>query len=278
MRVLAVICAATLTGFAQSPPPKVPKKTDSALRNRVTEFHRNQMAGNFRKALDLVAKDSQDFFLSMSKTKASVFKIEDIQYKDKFSKAIVKIATTNHVMVGVRTIEVPTSAVDYWKLEDGKWMWYHDVAADQPNFFGVPIGEGSKDDATLAKAVPKDTSPQALTSAAESALQGASNKSMFDKESLEFTLGKPGTQEFKVRNGYSGSVHLVVALPAEQTGVTVEPSEIDIKPRSEVTVKVRYWALYKQPATTNLTLKLEPFPRLYSFPVVVVPEPQDAKP
>ena len=270
MRVLAVLFAATLAASAQTPQAKVPGKVDTALRARVNEFHHQQMAGNFRKAFDLVAKDSQDYFLSVSKDQPKVFSIDEIQYSDKFTKAAVRVAATNRILVGSRAIDVPTSAVDYWKLQGGKWMWYHNLEADKPNFFGLPVGGSSKEDANLAKAVPRDTSSQTIAAAAQSELQSAGDRPLLDKPGIEFILGKPGVQELRVRNNYKGSVKLVVALPDEQTGVTVEPTETAIEPLGEVVLKIRYLALYKQPGETKLILQLDPFPKLYSFLVNVV--------
>jgi hypothetical protein len=286
MRVLAVICAFTLVGLAparsQPAPPKVPKKVDETLRARVNEFHQHQMAGNFRKAFDFVAKDSQDFFLTIPKDKPTVFKIEEIRYNDRFTRATVKVAATNRILVGSRAVEVPTSAVDYWKLEGGKWMWYHDLDADRPNFFGLKVGDSSKPDDALAQAVPKDTSSLAVTSAAEAALQAAASRPLLDKSSLEFTLGTPGTQEVLVRNNYKGAVRLVISLPDEQTGVTVEPMEVAIEPLGETRIQVHYLALYKEAATTNVTIRLDPFPKRYLLPVQVIPASpaasQDSKP
>jgi hypothetical protein len=286
MRILAVICAFTFIGFtparSQGAPPKVPKKVDEALRARVNEFHQQQMAGNFRKAFDLVAKDSQDMFLTIPKDKPTVFKIEEIRYNDRFTKAAVKVAATNRILVGSRAVEVPTSAVDFWKIEGGKWMWYHDLDADRPNFFGLTVGDSSKPEDALAQAVPRDTSTLAVSSAAEAALQAAANRPVLDRSSLEFTLGTPGTQEVLVRNNYKGTVRLAISLPDEQTGVTVEPMEASIDPLGEIRIKVHYLALYKEAATTNVTIRLDPFPKRYSLPVQVLPGPppasQDSKP
>ena len=269
MRVLAVLCAVTLAGLAQE--AKIPKKVDDALRARVSEFHQDQVVGNFRKALNLVATDSQDYFLSMSKEQLKIFKIEEIRYTDKFTKAEVRIGGTNRLLVGSRTVEVPASKLEYWRLQGGKWSWYRGTDADRLNFFGIPAGESSKEGSNLTKAVPTDTDKQTLASGAHAALEGASDRPLLDKSSMEFVLGTPGSQELHVRNNYKGAVHLVITPPDEQTGVIVESMEADIGPLGEVAVTVRYFALYKQPGVTKLTLQLQPFPKQYSFDVNVLP-------
>ena len=269
MRVLAVFLAAALTAFAQAPPPKAPTKVDETLRARVTQFHEYQSSGNFRKSLDLVAQDSQDYFLGMSKDRPKVFAIDQIEYSGKFTRAAVRIASTNRLLVGSRTVEVPSSRMEYWKLDSGKWFWYHDLEADRPSFFGVPVGDATERDPNLGKAVPKNTDSETIASGAQTALQGAAGRPLFDVTSLAFTLGEPGVKEVHVRNNYKGSVHLVVKLPDEQTGVLVEPLETDIEPLGEFTLKVRYYALYREPGITKLVLQLQPFPKLYPFEVTV---------
>jgi hypothetical protein len=262
-----MVCVASLAALPEllgqaAPSKPAPPKVDQALRARVTEFHQYQMEGNFRKAYDLVAKDSQDFFFSTSKEKPAVFKIEEIEYSDKFTKAVIKVSTTNRALVGFHTIDLPTVVMDHWRLEGGKWMWYHDPQGDRPNFFGLPVGESSNPEAVLAQSVPKDTSPQAVTTAAQAALQGAADRPPLDKDSLEFTLGTPGTQQVLVRNNYRGPVWLAASVPGESVGLTVEPAEVAIDALGEVSVKVHYLALYRDPANAVVSFQLRPFPKV----------------
>jgi hypothetical protein len=285
MRLLAVFCVASLAAFpslfAETPPSSkpVPAKVDAALRARVTDFYQSQMAGNFRKSYDLVSKESQDYFLSISKEKATVFKIDAIEYRDKFSRAVVKVATTNHVLVGFHAIDLPTFAVSYWKVEGGKWVWYHDPEQDRPNFFGLPVGEVSKSDAALAQSVPKDTSPEATAAAAKAALSGANDKPFLDKLSLQFILGTEDTQEVSVHNAFNGEVRLVVYMPEESIGVFVEPAEVKMEAFSDTTLKFHYLPLYREPANAEILFRLRPFPKVYSLPVTIAPpaQPEDPK-
>jgi hypothetical protein len=278
MRLSPVFCVAALAALpglrAQTVPPKpAPAKIDQALRARVAQFHQYQLEGNFRKAYDLVSKDSQDFFFSTSKEKPAVFKIDDVQYADKFSKAIVKVSTTNRMLVGFHVIDLPTVVTDHWRLEGGKWMWYHDPQSDQPNFFGLPVGQASQPETGLAQAVPKDTGPQAMASAAQTALQGAVERPPLDKESLQFVLGTSGFEEVLVRNPYKGPVQLSATVPGDSVGITVEPAETTVAALGEVRVKVRYQALYRDPATAVVLFELQPFRKTYSLNVKIGPAP-----
>lgn len=282
MRLLVVWLSALPVLFAQAPPPKPsPAKVDQALRARVTEFHQYQVEGNFRKAYDLVAKDSQDYFFSASKEKPTVFKIEDVQYTDKFTKAIVRVSTTTHTLVGFHVLDLPSEVLDHWKLEGGKWMWYHDRALDRPNFFGLPTGDSSKPESGLARAVPKDTGPQAVQAAALAALQGTADRPALSKESMEFVLGREGTQEVLVRNGYKGQVRVVASVPGDSVGITIEPAESVVGALGEVSVKIHYQPLFREPATAVVRFEVQPFHKVYSLSVKIAPSttaPSDEDP
>ena len=279
MRFLLAGLATLPLLFAQTPPPRpAPKKVDAALRSRVTEFHQYMIEGTFRKALDMVAQDSQDFFLSTSKNKQTVFKIEEIAYSDKFTKAVVKISTTYRTLVGFHTLDLPTTLPDYWKLVGGKWMWYHDPAADHPSFFGVPLSDATKPEAAiLAQAVPKDTSSEALGAAAQSVLQGTPGP-VLDKNSIEFVLGTPGEQQVVVRNPYRGQVRVAATLAGPSLGVSAEPSLSVLDSLGTAPVTIHYDPRSGVPGSTVVRLEIQPFHRVFSLAVNVVrpPAPADA--
>jgi len=183
------------------------------------------------------------------------------------------VSTTNRMLVGFHVIDLPTVVLDHWKLDGGKWMWYHDPSADRPNFFGLPVGEASKPGTALAQAVPKDTSPQATAAAAQAALQGAADKPVLDKDALQFTLGTPGTERVVVHNGFKGQVHVVASIPGESVGLFVEPADSVVNASGDVPVTIRYLPLYKTPASAVVTFQLQPFPKIYSLPVKIVAPP-----
>ena len=264
--------------FAQTPPLQpAPKKVDAALRSRITEFHQYMLEGTFRRALDMVAQDSQDFFLSTSKNKQTVFKIDEIAYSDKFTKAVVKISTTYRTLVGFHTLELPTTLPEYWKLVAGKWMWYHDPATDRPSFFGVPLGDASTPEAVLAQAVPKDTSTEALGAAAQSVLQGTPGP-VLDKTSMEFVLGTPGEQQVVVRNPYRGQVRVAASLAGPSLGVSAEPGLSVIDALGTAPVTIRYDSLSAVPGSTVVRLEIQPFHRVFSVSVNIVRPPASAAP
>ena len=74
--------------------PRFPEKVDKALRGRVNEFFQYHVDGNFRKAMELVADETQNEYFDSGKTKLKSFKLDDIKYSDKFDKATVTITVT----------------------------------------------------------------------------------------------------------------------------------------------------------------------------------------
>src|SRR5713226_10506477 len=92
--------------WAQEPPPATaPPEVDQALRARAAQFGQYQMEGNFRKAYEMVAEDSQDFFFSAPKEKPQAYKIEDVRYADNFTKATVRVTSTRRMLVGSHLID-----------------------------------------------------------------------------------------------------------------------------------------------------------------------------
>src|SRR6516165_6361996 len=92
MVIRAALCLLPLIAFAQPQSPQPPPETDQALRARVTEFFQDFVDGKFRDAMNLVAEDTQDEYLSSAKTPMKEFKIRDVKYSgDDFSKADVTL-------------------------------------------------------------------------------------------------------------------------------------------------------------------------------------------
>src|SRR5579885_3060725 len=118
----AASAAGSPADAASSP---APPEIDKALRERATSFLQYDMEGNFRKAYDLVAEESKDLYFSQTKPKFSSFKIEDIQYSDNFTAAVVRSAQRRTMTFQGQSFDFDLPATDTWRLVDGKWMWTH---------------------------------------------------------------------------------------------------------------------------------------------------------
>jgi hypothetical protein len=117
--------------------PKPPAKVDAALRARVQEFFDLHVKGQFRKAEELVAEDTKDFFYSGNKPRYLSFEVSRIDYSEKFTRAKVTVVCEQYIMMpgfADRPMKVPTPST--WKLENGKWYWY----VDQDALLNTPWG------------------------------------------------------------------------------------------------------------------------------------------
>lgn len=110
--------------------PKPPAEVDAALRARVLEFFDLHVKGQFRKAEELVAEDTKDFFYSGNKPKYLGCDLSKIDYSDNFTKANAVMVCEMYIMMpgfADRPMKVPTPSA--WKLVDGKWYWWVDQDA-----------------------------------------------------------------------------------------------------------------------------------------------------
>jgi hypothetical protein len=116
--------------------PKPPAGVDAALRARVQEFFDLHVKGQFRKAEELVAEDTKDFFYSGNKPRYLSFEISRIVYSANFTKAKVTVVCEQNVMMPGYTGQMKVPTPSTWKLENGKWYWY----VDQDALLNTPWG------------------------------------------------------------------------------------------------------------------------------------------
>ena len=110
--------------------PKPPAKVDAALRARIAEFFDLHVKSQFRKAEELVADDTKDFFYTHNKPKYISCDLSRIDYSDHFTKANATVVCEQYIMMPGftdRPMKVPTPST--WKIEHGKWVWYVDQDA-----------------------------------------------------------------------------------------------------------------------------------------------------
>src|SRR5260370_24131088 len=102
-------------------PASPPTEVDQALRARAKEFLQFNVEGNYRKAYDMVAEDSKDFYFGMPKPKYLGFELTSIDYTDNFTKAMVKGLVRRTATFGVsgREVEIAIPSIDSWRLQDG---------------------------------------------------------------------------------------------------------------------------------------------------------------
>ena len=260
--------------FAQDSKPAPPVEVDQALRGRAATFLQYQVEGNFRKAYDLVAEESKDFYFAIEKTKILSFKIDEILYSEDFSKATVRATASRRTNVAGHEFEIPSVIPDTWKLEDGKWFWYHDPKLDVGvPFFGGLLGAAGNPAPAAAvdpKLLPKDTSPEAVAAAAANLIQPTT----FNKAAVAFTQGKVGVEEVVFHNGNRGQVKLSAWVEGSPDGITVEPGETLVNAVSDLKVRVHYNPDQTARRDANVRFEVQPFRTQYVMPVTITPEPK----
>src|ERR1035437_3723409 len=123
--LFALIAASAFAQPNEPFKPKPPADVDAALRARLQEFFDLHVKGQPRKAEELVAEDTKDFFYGRNKPKYISCEISRIDYSENFTKANAMMLCDQYIMVpgfSDHPMKVPTPST--WKLENGKWYWY----------------------------------------------------------------------------------------------------------------------------------------------------------
>lgn len=243
-----------------------PKKLDQALRERVMQFLQFTVDHSYSKAYELVASETKDWYLSSGKAPYTAFKIEGIDYAKDYKQANVRARVTRVLTMNGR--EVPTDIVitDLWKLEGGKWMWYHD-----PNVLVTPFGEIKFDRSKMsAHAGPAPIPSDLSLSAAEQAASKVGQEISTDKQELLFEQGTPGSEELVFHNGLQGIVDVEIDIVGDYVAFSVEPRHVQVQSGKDLTLKVSY-----KPSSNSISsvvrLTIEPFQREVKIPLKFKP-------
>src|ERR1019366_6761186 len=186
--------------------PKPPAKVDAALRARVQEFFDLHVKGQYRKAEELVAEDTKDFFYTGNKPKYISFEITRIDYSEKFTKAKVTVVCEQNVMMLGYTGPMKVPAPSTWKLENGKWYWY----VDQDALLNTPWGR--------MKPGPfpeKGTAPPPSLASIPTSADFLYKLIRLDKTAVQLKAGE--SAEGTIASGAPGPVML--SVPADLPGV-----------------------------------------------------------
>ena len=253
---------ALFAAFASAQPndpfkPKPPADVDAALRARVQEFFDLHVSGQFRKAEELVAEDTKDFFYTGNKPKYLGCELSKIEYSDNFTKAnAVNVCEMYIMMPGFadRPMKVPTPSA--WKLVDGKWYWW----VDQDALRNTPWGRMTPG-AFPAKGAPPPPSLAVLPTA-----ESLFKQIQVDKDSVSLKAGE--SAEVTVSNAAPGltSVSLLGALP----GVEAKFDKPLVQSGGKAVLTLR---AAKGARSGVLTIQVEQTGQLFPIQVTVAAEP-----
>ena len=273
-------CLAQVPGSVTAPPaaqipagPKAPPEVDQALRARVKAFLDFQSKGDFRKAYELVAEGSKDFYFGAPKEKASSFTVDDVQYGADLSTASVKSTMQRQMTLAGHPIDIPQVQVSQWKLEKGEWFWYHDPSKDVTTTI---IGDlpAPPVEATTDSPIPKDMSQKAAVTAARNL---PIPRPVIDKKLAVFTLGKEATEQVTYHNGSNGQVRVLTEVRGVRDTVTVEPNDVMVSPQTDMAFKVIYKPHPESSLRGEVLFVVEPFGSGIRLPVRFLRERQVPK-
>jgi hypothetical protein len=271
----ALLLAAPLWSLAQAPAP--PAEVDQALRAQATAFLKYQMEGNFRKAYELVAEDSQDYYLGSAKEKSSSVELQNIEYSDNFTKAAVTSASKQTLMMEGRPIQIPSGRIDRWKLENGQWKWYHDASKDMVQTLVGPMPAAGSP-VTSAPKLPKEFTPEAAAEAVKNVPAPKSAVQTLNRQSMPFKVGQESAEEIVFHNNFPGEVRVDADLIADFPGFTVQPKKFQLKAQEEIAFKVTYHPSDKGVFKAALRLTVQPFESEVRIPLVLSKESSTGKP
>jgi hypothetical protein len=256
-----------------APGAKASPEVDQALRARANAFLGYQSQGNFRKAYELVADDSKDYYFGATKEPAASFVIDDIQYSADLSTATVRSTMKRQTTLAGHAVELPQLLISQWKLEKGEWVWYHDPSKDvTKTIFGdVPAGPAG---ATVESPLPKDVSQKAALAAAAKIAPTAS----VDKKLVTFSMGKDATEQVTFHNSNPGVVQVDVEVRGVADTVTVEPTSSLLNPQADLVVKITYKSLKESSMRGVVRFTVEPFGGVYVLPVRIASGTSAPKP
>jgi hypothetical protein len=254
MHRIALFAAFAAALFAQkpaNPPAKPPAAVDQALRARITEFYQYHVTEEYRKAENLVADDSKDFFYAHNKPHYLNFEIRTIEYSDHFTKAKVS-ALCEQYFHGVgfegRPLKAPSTST--WKLVKGKWFWYLDPEELTRGPFGKMGNAGSKAGGAASK------EPPAIPTSYGFVL----GQVKLDRTSV--VLKPNETQELTVTNNAPGTMTLVMSEILPGITVTMDKAILKSGEKAVLTLKAD-----DNPHSGTMSFRVDPMGEIVAWEV-----------
>jgi hypothetical protein len=239
-RVLSFTLILLGNAFAQNPADlfnKPPAEVDQALRARIAEFYQCHVNQQFRKAEQLVAEDTKDFFYNSNKPKYLSFEIVRIEYSKDFTRATATMVTEQYIMMPGfmdKPMKIPSPST--WKLENGKWVWYVDQEALKNTPFGkMTAGPGA---------------PGGLPTALPTTPDFVLNKVKPDKYSVSLRPGE--SDQVKLTNTAPGVMDLVPVGFMEGIEVKFDRQRLNAGETATITIHA---GDHPKPGTLNVRIE-----------------------
>ncbi|HEY2844062.1 MAG TPA: hypothetical protein VGJ09_10440 [Bryobacteraceae bacterium] len=236
-RIALLLPLVLLPLLAQTPSPEA-AAADQALRARVTEFLQYHVEGNFRKAYDMVAADTQEDYFNNGKVQIKGFTVDSVRFSDNYTKASVMATMSRTMNVAGTEFPVMMPSTTTWKIEKDKWVWYKEPDNTPASPFGpasLPSAAGVAPPGPAAAALPQDFSDKTIAEAARSILQQVS----VDKNEVTLQLDGPSEATVVLHNGMTGSVKVDLNAPSIP-GFTAQTDQSMVRAAGNVKLLLRY--------------------------------------
>lgn len=202
------------------------------MRARVKEFYDYHVKGKPRLAEALVAEDSKDIFYANPKPQfLSCVTDDKIEYSDHFKKAkVTEVCKQTVVFPGAPAMDTDVPMPSYWKLEDGKWVYYVDpVTAHRTPFGEMKAGAFPPNGAAPSAGLPADIGALGRSLAAQ-----AMEQVKLDKSAVSL---KPGeSADITITNTAPGPMTL--ALPANSSGIDAKLDKTHLEAGGKAVLKL----------------------------------------
>jgi len=209
---------------------------DKALRARFSQFFQYHVDGDFRRAYDLVAEDTKEEYFNSAKLRLKSFEIADIQYSDDFQKAEVNATVTMVMAIRLQDNVSTVPMLTTWKLEDGKWVWYHKLKTGDPLTPMGPSNIGPQANGTQAPKIPEHIDDAAVAGAAAAIV----NQISLSRGVVALSGEKASSDKVVVHNGNPGFVRLSLAAVPEIPGFSVKFDKTDLATNQDAVLQFQY--------------------------------------
>jgi hypothetical protein len=229
-RIAVFLFLACAAAAQDNPFTKPPADVDAALRARIKEFYDYHVAKQFRKADDLVAEDTKEYYFNSAKPNYLSYEISRIDYTPDFKKAKAVILCEMYIMMpgfNDRPFKMPTPSA--WKIENGKWYWYVDQRELRATPFGNmtpgPTVQPGQSGAPPAARLPNlDMSPDFLFK-------------LVQVDKTEVQLGADESAEVTVANTAPGTMDIKIQAAPDGVDAKLEKTGLEANEKTKLTIK-----------------------------------------
>jgi hypothetical protein len=264
-KYLPVALLAAWSAMAQNPAElftKAPPDVDEALRARISKFFQARVDGKPRRAEELVAEESKDYYYNMKKPKYLAFEIRQIEYSDNFTKAkVVVLVDTYLPVLGFADKPVKAPLISTWKVVEGQWYWYID-----PDVINMtPFGKlGTPPGVDTSKA-PSPPPPPDMSKGPDAAALGKQVRA--DKQVVRLKPRLPSSDQVTIGNLLPGSVSLELQS-VRIAGLDVRLDRTDLKSGEKAVLSFQFEPGRVPPRALTVNVAVQPINTIIPIRVI----------